>query len=128
MEDESLYIDKSTLTDAGKGLFTNKLIKKGEIICYFTGELINEAEAERRDVGVRGRYFVQLPSGKILDTYHSDSFARYVNDARNKRKNNSKIFSSASGTRAYISATKNIQPGSEIFVDYGAQYWKAVNG
>jgi uncharacterized protein len=125
-QDESLYIDKSTLPGAGKGLFTKKTIKKDEIICYFSGELIDEEEAEIRDVGIRGHYFVQLASGKILDTYHASSFGKWVNDAKDKRKNNGKIYTTLSGKRAYISATKTIQPGSEIFVDYGKQYWADI--
>jgi len=126
MQKDDLYIAQSTLPNAGKGLFTKKVIKKGELICYFSGELIDEREAERRDNGIRGHYFVQLASGKILDTYNSKSFAKWINDARDKKKNNSKIYSTMGGNRAYISATKTIKPG-EIFVDYGRQYWAALD-
>jgi len=125
-QDDSLYIDKSTLPGAGSGLFTKKIIKKDELICYFSGELIDEEEATRLDTGERGHYFVQLPSGKILDTYKSDSFAKWVNDAKDKRINNAKIYAAVSGTRAYISATKTIRPGAEIFAAYGSQYWKNI--
>lgn len=30
------------------------------------------------------------------------------------------------GLKAYIESTKDIQPGSEIFVDYGPDYWKTM--
>jgi uncharacterized protein len=126
IKDESLYIGKSTLPGAGNGLFTKKIIKKDELICYLTGDLIDEEEAARRDVGTRGHYFVQLTSGKILDTYHSTAFGKWVNDAKDKRKNNSRIYSTANGTRAYISSTKTILPGAEIFVAYGTQYWAQI--
>ena len=126
IQDECFYIDQSTLPEAGRGLFTKKAIKKGEIICYFDGDLIDEEEAVKRDVGNRGHYFVQLASGKILDTYHSESFARFVNDAKDKKINNGKIFSADCGNLAYISSIKAIAPGSEIFVDYGEQYWNDI--
>jgi len=127
MEDDDLYVAKSTLQDAGKGLFTKKIIKKGSLICYFTGELINEAQATKKSDGERGRYFIQLSSGKILDTYHSRSLARWANDARNKAKNNGKIYSTENGAGAYIWSTKDIAHGDEIFVDYGVQYWKKID-
>ncbi len=124
--DDTLFVDTSTLPGAGNGLFTKRLIKKNELICYFAGDVIDDEEADRRCVGVRGHYFVRLASGRLLDTYHSKSQARWVNDAKDRRRNNSKIFSDLRGTYAYISSIKIIQPGSEIFVAYGKQYWERV--
>ena len=121
-----LYVDTSTLENAGKGLFTKKFIHRGSIIGYFNGELIDEEQAAARDIGDRGHYFIELSSGKILDTFFSKSLARWANDSRNQKKNNAVIHSTKSGIRAYISSTKDILPNSEIFVDYGLQYWEAL--
>ncbi len=127
MEEDYLYVDTSTLHDAGKGLFTKKFLKKGVVIGYFTGKIINEAQAGELSTGERGRYFIELTSGKILDTYNSKSPARWANDARDKKVNNCKLYSTDDGAGAYLWSTKNISAGGEIFVDYGAQYWKQID-
>ncbi|MBL0329225.1 MAG: SET domain-containing protein-lysine N-methyltransferase [Bacteroidetes bacterium] len=41
-------IKKSTIPGAGKGLFTKKDIKKGERIVEYLGEIVTEAELDRR--------------------------------------------------------------------------------
>jgi SET domain-containing protein len=126
IQNRKLYVAKSTLANAGHGLFAKKLIKKGKIVCFLSGEIIDEAEAEKRDVGDRGHYFVGLSSGNILDVYNSTSFGRWANDARHKGRNNCRIYSTRNTKRAYISAIKDIHPDEEILVDYGTQFWEAV--
>jgi SET domain-containing protein len=126
IQNRNLYVAESTLANAGHGLFAKKLIKKGKIVCFLSGEIIDEAEAEKRDVGDRGHYFVGLSSGNILDVYNSGSFGRWANDARHKGRNNCRIYSTRNAKRAYISAIKDIHPDDEILVDYGMQFWEAV--
>ena len=125
-ENASLYVDRSTIPQAGNGLFTRKAFKAGRIICYFAGELIDDAEAAERNEGDRIHSFVQLSSGMILDTYGYDCFAKWANDARDEHRNNCRIFTTFSGTGAYLAASRDIDPGNEIFFDYGEQYWEAM--
>ena len=56
----SLYIDESTLAGAGKGLFTDTLIKRGERIVEYTGDIITWKECERRNNAMKdgiGAYY-----------------------------------------------------------------------
>jgi|ERR1035437_1776920 SET domain-containing protein len=132
--DNYLYLGKSTIPNAGKGLFTKKSIKKGETISEFLGRLITDEQCdiindESVETGAAD-YFITLSSGEILDTYGFDCFAMFANDAEGYQKtkefsNNSEIEESEDGRTITLVATKDISEGSEIFADYGKEYWDA---
>jgi len=132
IDTKTLYVDTSTIPNSGLGLFAKKSFKSGDYICKFTGELINNREFKKRDVGgPRSHYFIDMSShhkGLTLDVYNSKSIARYANDAEGMGKipgltNNATIYTTKSGYSAYLSATKDIESGEEIFVNYGEDYW-----
>lgn len=133
IETKTLYVDKSTIPNSGNGLFAKKDFKKGEVICKFSGDLIDNDEVEKRDVGgERSHYFIALDDNLTLDVYGSSCLARYANDAEGFGKiqgkgNNSTIYANKRGSPgAYIAATRNIKSGEEIFVDYGKDYWDNI--
>lgn len=122
-----LYTKKSTLPNAGLGLFTDTLIKKGEKVIEYLGEIITWAEAEKRDEKGKGGYVYYITKYYCIDAYRfPQHLARYANDARGVRRkkgirNNSSY--DTRGRRGYIVASRNIKPGEEIFVWYGPDYW-----
>jgi len=123
-----LFVKKSTLPRAGKGLFTDILIKKDTKVIEYLGEIITWAEAEKRDDQGKGGYVYYVTKYHCIDAYHHpEALARYANDARgltrkNGVRNNS--YYATRGRRGYIIASRNIKPGEEIFVWYGDEYWK----
>ena len=123
-----LVAKTSKIPNSGKGLFTEKDIKKDETIAEFSGgELISQEEADKREAAHEGDYFIGMESGKLLDVYKSKCMARYANDAEGfgkikGLKNNAYIVEQKKN-RAFLVATKNIPAGEEIFVDYGHDYW-----
>ena len=129
----SLYIDESTLAGAGKGLFTDTLIKRGERVVEYTGDIITWKECERRNNAMKdgiGAYYFYVSAKKCIDAqYHLDSMARYCNDANGFTKilglKNNARFEIIKG-KVYIIASRNLQPGVEIFVPYGKEYWQAI--
>jgi SET domain-containing protein len=123
-----LYTKKSQIPKAGLGLFTDSLIKKGQKVVEYLGEIITWPEAEKRDTAGKGGYVYYITEKFCIDAYkHPEHLARYANDARGigRRKGirNNCIYESR-GKRGYIVATRNIKPGEEIFVWYGTDYWK----
>lgn len=125
-----IYVGKSSLPKAGKGLFTTIPIKKGEVVCEYEGERITWAEATRRNDKDKGGYVFYLTKKNCVDAYDAvDTFGRYANDAaglsRVKGTRNNSIYEIRKN-KVYIVATKNIKAGSEIFVSYGKQYWKVM--
>ncbi len=127
---EDLEVKKSTIPEAGKGLFTKRDIKKGERIVEYLGEIITWKQCEKRADIDEGGYVFYVSRNKCIDAFHTpEALARYANDANglvkvNGIKNNCvyEIYKNC----GWITATKNVKAGSEIFVSYGAQYWRDI--
>ena len=68
-----LYVKKSKLPKAGKGLFTDSAIKRGEIVCEYQGEKLTWKECEARNAQLpgkqKGAYFFFI-SGQNCRTEH----------------------------------------------------------
>jgi len=126
-EKSYLYTQTSQITDAGKGLFTAIDIYKDEVIAYFAGEIIDDAEASRRVGQGKDKYFMILPNGNVLDPMAVDCFAKYANDATGypggKFRNNAVITLDDDDNICLI-ALRKIRSGEEIFCSYGKKYWK----
>ena len=125
-----LKVKKSTLPDAGKGLFTMNEIKKGQIVCEYEGERITWAQATDRNDVDKGGYVYFINNKNCIDAYeYKDTFGRYANDAAGVERipgcrNNSTY--DVVKNRVYIRATRNIKAGEEIFVSYGRSYWNIM--
>lgn len=123
-EEDYLYVEKSQIPNAGKGLFTAIDIEKNEIIAVFKGEILDEDEEEKRKD--KNEYFVVLLNGLVMDSKYTDCFAKYANDAeckfKTKFKNNAIITINFENEPCLV-ATKKIKDGEEIFVSYGSDYW-----
>jgi uncharacterized protein len=127
---ENVVVKKSTLPGAGKGLFTKVDVKKGERILEYLGEIITEAELDRRAENDIYGYAFYISKKKCIDAYYTpEALARFANDARGivripGVKNNCcyEIWKQ----RGWIKAERNIKAGEEIFVSYGAEYWKDI--
>jgi hypothetical protein len=128
-ESEYLYTDLSQITNSGNGLFTSIDIEKDEIISKFIGEILSDSEAESRAESGDDDYFMNLPSGEILDCKKTHCFAKYANDAEgipSNFKNNSFISMDDDGNVVLV-AKRDISVGEEIFVGYGKNYWNRNN-
>lgn len=125
---KQLYIKKSTIPNAGKGLFTKKPIPKGTRIVEYTGKRSTWKEVKDED-GKNG-YIFYINRNNVIDAQaNKKAFARYANDARGLVRikgllNNSDYI--VDGLKAYIESKKDIPAGGEILVDYGKDYWKVI--
>ncbi|MGZ4118223.1 MAG: SET domain-containing protein, partial [Bacteroidia bacterium] len=82
-----LIVKKSTLPNAGKGLFTARDIKKGERFVEYLGEVITEAELDlRAEKDIYG-YAFYISKNKCIDAFYTpNELARYANDAKGLTK------------------------------------------
>ena len=129
-----LYVKKSNLPKAGKGLFVAKDIKKGEVITEYEGERLTWKQCQERNEKKKGKekgaYYFYINERNCIDAEHCLwAMGRYANDAAGPGRvsglrNNSqyKIIKN----RAFIVASRNIKAGSEILVGYGKAYWDAM--
>lgn len=121
-----LYVKKSSLPDAGKGLFTKKEIPKGTRIVEYKGKLRTWKEVKHLD-GYNG-YLMFINRQAVIDALPAiKTFGRYANDASGfvkvkGLKNNAEYVSE--GNRCFIESLRTIRRGEEIFVGYGRDFWK----
>jgi hypothetical protein len=126
---EAKYLEVKDSHFTGKGLFTTRDIKKGERVCTYMGEYIDNDEALRRcDAGI-DQFLVETVNDGILDSMPIFCHAMYANDAAGITRmegirNNCKIEIEDGGPR--MVATRNIKAGDEILVGYGRVYWNNV--
>ena len=124
----NLEIKESQIPGAGKGLYTKVNIKKDTVIGYFEGEIISYEEGEKRLES--DGYFITIDENTVFDCYPFHSEVKYANDAEGlntnpKFKNNSKLYRDFDG-KFYLYSEKYIPKGSEIFAEYGEDYWESV--
>ena len=126
----ALKIKNSKLPNAGKGLFTDKPIKKDSKIIEYKGEIINWKEYEKRVAENKDGYLLYISKERCIDAYATPKYkARYANDAEGLSrlkglKNNAcyEIY----GEQAYIVAERDINAGEEVFVGYSKEYWDCI--
>jgi SET domain-containing protein len=126
--EKQLFVKTSKLPNSGKGLFTKKFIPKGTRIVEYKGRI--SAWKDVKDEDGKNGYIFYVTRNHVIDAQLTKSaLSRYANDARGLSKitgviNNCDYITD--GVKAYIESKKDIPAGSEIFVDYGKDYWKVI--
>jgi uncharacterized protein len=125
---DPLIVKKSSLPNAGKGLFANEYIPKGTRIAEYKGKIATWKQVKQDSVN--NVYLYYMNRNHVIDARnYKKSKARYANDARGLKRikgfTNNAVYIE-SGGRVFIESTRNIAPGEEIFVNYGKEYWEAI--
>ncbi|MEO6220787.1 MAG: SET domain-containing protein-lysine N-methyltransferase [Ginsengibacter sp.] len=123
-----LFVKRSLLPHAGKGLFTKVFIAKETRVVEYTGRITtwkNVLQSEEFNA-----YVFYINRNHVIEAKnHLSSLGRYTNDANGIFKikglvNNTKYVNDKG--RVFIQAIKDIPAGSEIFVSYRKEYWDVV--
>lgn len=125
--EKHLFVKKSTIPNAGKGLFTKIFIPKGTRIVEYKGR--RTIWKDVKDDHENG-YLYTINNNNVIDAGKTlSALARYANDAKGitrvKGITNNCIYVNDKN-RAYIESTKDIAPGAEILVDYTKEYWDVM--
>jgi uncharacterized protein len=121
-----LFVKKSQLLNAGKGLFTKREITKGTRIVEYKGKLRKWKDVKHED-GHNG-YLMYITRNAVIDARPlTKTFGRYANDASGivkmaGLKNNCEYVSE--GDKCHIESTCLIKKGEEILVAYGKEFWQ----
>lgn len=125
--EKQLVVKRSTISGAGKGLFTKTFIPKNTRIVEYKGRITVWKEVKNDS---HNAYIYTVNKNHVIDAMRTKkALARYANDAKGLTKvkgitNNCTYVND--GLRAYIESTKDIAAGSEILVDYGKPYWDVI--
>jgi uncharacterized protein len=126
LSEKYLFIKKSKLPNAGKGLFTKKDISKRIRIVEYKGKLRKWKDIKHED-GHNG-YLMYITRNAVIDALPTiTTLGRYANDAKglvrvDGLKNNCEYVSE--GNRCFIESIRSIKRGEEILVSYGKEFWQ----
>ncbi len=124
--EKNLFIKKSKLPNAGKGLFTKKEIARGIRLVEYKGKLRKWKDVKHED-GHNG-YLMYITRNAVIDALPATStLGRYANDAKGfvrveGFKNNCEYVSE--GNKCFIESIRSIKKGEEILVGYGREFWQ----
>ena len=129
---KQLFIKKSGIPEAGKGLFTKRFIAKGTRIIEYKGEITTWKKVLQieRETKIFNKYLYYLNRNHVIDAMHyPKALARYANDAKGLSKvrgvvNNCKYVED--GGRVFMEAIKDIPAGAELLISYGKEYWDNI--
>jgi len=126
-----LYLKESTIPGAGKGLYTDAPIKKGETIIEYKGDILTWNECNKRNEEGKGGYVFYVTRNYCIDAFDTlEAMARYANDAKGHNRikglHNNSEYVIRNKKKAFVVATKNIKADSEILVSYGTDYWSQI--
>lgn len=124
---KSLVVKRSKLPKAGKGLFSKTFIPKGSKIVEYKGKVTTWKDADHNEGN--NLYIFYVNKNHVINAEKYKGLARYANDARGLTrikgvKNNSEYYTE--NKKVFIRAIRDIEPGSEILVAYGAEYWEVI--
>lgn len=121
-----LEVKQSGLPNAGLGLFAKRTFRKGQRITEYKGVLKKWREVAHED-GIN-TYLMRVNRFWAIDAKPAvQTFGRYANDAAGttgKSASHNNAIYVTEGRRCFLEAAKDIQPGDEILVDYGNEFWQ----
>jgi SET domain-containing protein len=102
----------------GKGVFALRPIPAGETVIEYTGELITWKEALRRHPhdpdDPNHTFFFHIDDKHVIDAKVGGNAARWINHSCETN-----CHADEDGGRVFIKAQRDLQPGEELFYDYG---------
>jgi uncharacterized protein len=116
-----IEIKKSTIPNAGSGVFATRNIQANEFIVTYDGEVVDTHELNRR-YGKHARkiYAVKIGNGRFEDGLFRRGAGTMVNHSDSP---NAMLVLDSDTNRVTIVSSKRIRKNQEIFVDYGPNYW-----
>lgn len=122
-EDVKVYIKKSKIANAKKGLFVSEKILQGDVVCKYMGVMV---PMQYIDLEYYDSDYIFHGNNELFVIDASDPlscYGRYANDSLSLKKINAKIVKSEDEDWAEIVAIRNIKKNEEIYISYGVGYW-----
>jgi len=114
-------IRTSTIEGAGKGLFAMRAMREEDTIGYYTGEIITEKEFHDPERPFSAYVMWVCRTHIILGEGPKANYTRYINHDDTP---NAFLVVSSRWKTARFEALRDVEPGEEIFFNYGEDYWE----
>jgi uncharacterized protein len=102
----------------GKGVFAVRPLKAGERVLEYRGEIITWKEAIDRHphdpTQPNHTFYFHLDDGHVIDGKYEGNSAKWINHACAPN-----LEAEQDGMRVFLHALRDIEPGEELFFDYG---------
>ena len=118
---DDFEIRTSTIEGAGMGLFARHAIGEEDTIGYYTGEAITEKEFHDPDRPFSAYVMWVTRDHILVGEGPKANYTRYIN---HDDEPNAFLVVSSRWKTARFQALRDIEPGEEIFFDYGDDYWE----
>lgn len=114
-----LRLGTSTIPNAGLGVFSLRQFKAGDLVCRYYSEYLTQSQYKRRyKLKELAKYALEFKHGEFVDGSKHRGIDMMINHAENGDPRCNVDFAE-DGIRAKL----EIQPGDELLVDYGPDYW-----
>lgn len=120
--DNGTVSKKSTIENAGMGLFANQDFKNGDFIDFYTGEIIFDKEKLPKN---NNYLFSNEKGGFFIDGKNGNS-TRLINHHGEKSNCAYRYYNLPDINILYpiVVCTKDVKKGEEFLCHYGEYYWK----
>ena len=102
----------------GKGVFAVQPLAEGEMLIEYGGEVISWKEALRRHphdpLDPNHTFYFHIDDKHVIDGKQGGNSSRWINHSCKPN-----CEADEEGGRVFIKALRNIEPGEELFYDYG---------
>ena len=122
MQEKDFEVKASSLPGVGQGLFALSSIQKGETIGRYEGMHLTDEQANNEPY-VNSRYLVWVCTDCYIDGSRGGNHTRFINHSKDP---NCELITSTRWKTARIRALKDIAPNTELFFDYGDEYWQIL--
>ncbi|TGL45949.1 SET domain-containing protein [Leptospira perdikensis] len=122
--EKDFIVKPSSVPNIGMGLFTKQTLYKGDTVGYYMGKIITDEQAESNKY-VDSKYLLWIcKDWWIYGEGRESNYTRYINHSS---KPNAELITSVRWKTARFKVVKTIPEGTEIFFDYGKDYWDNVD-
>ena len=118
---DDFEIRTSTIEGAGMGLFARHAIGEEDTIGDYTGEVITEKEFHDPERPFSAYVMWVTKNHILVGEGPKANYTRYIN---HDDEPNAFLVVSSRWKTARFQALRDIEPGEEIFFDYGDDYWE----
>ncbi len=127
-----IVLKKSSIENAGLGLFALVNFEENDIITEYKGKRINNEEVLKLTNTNNFYYIAQLNStisidGKRCKLKNKIGLGSMIND--NRQEPNCQLYAVEKNKklRLFVIAIRNIKSNEEFFLNYGQKYWEQYN-